>query len=453
MATETVSKRNPDGLARDPSRVGWLDGLRGIAALQVLLLHYVTAFLPSIGLRDPRLMHFAWERAFINTPIFLPFDGYSAVYIFFLLSGVALTYSFQAHPYSIGPGIARRVIRLGVPMLAAITLGAVWHRLWPGAHLAAARLSGSMAWLGSVGPVRTGFAAIVHQAGLEGLLAGYREMSVLTPAARDWFGLVPLVRSFNAPLWTLHIEFVGSLIVLGLVALRQAIGRIPHLIACLLLIAALASSLLSLFIVGHLAAAWLRTSAASRKNLMLGIGLVELGILLDTTDTMGFMTWLHDLLPTPFIGKAVTAAEAQRMAGAAALFLGVACLPQAQNWLSRAGVRWLGKISFSLYLTHFPVLFTAASAAFVAITPHLPYLLAVLVVTVAGSLLSMVIAVGFEAAVDGPAIRLSRLVFRLLVNLRPLPPSAAAAAGFQSIEGEGIRSWPDARPAASRHSN
>ena len=75
----------PKGISRDERRIGWMDGLRGVASVQVVLLHYVTAFLPAIGMFQPRLAHYRWELRFIQTPLFYPFDGYSAVSVFFVL--------------------------------------------------------------------------------------------------------------------------------------------------------------------------------------------------------------------------------------------------------------------------------------------------------------------------------------------------------------------------------
>jgi peptidoglycan/LPS O-acetylase OafA/YrhL len=260
--------------------------------------------------------------------------------------------------------------------------------------------------------------SIVHQIGLEGMVAGYSEVSVLPARRRAMLGLAFITQSFNGPLWTLHIEFVGSLIVLGLVALRQAVGHRAHAIVCLLLIGALPSSFLVLFVVGHLAANWLRTPADRRQNLCLGVGLLALGILLCTTETLGIMTPLRKFFPTPFIGRREAPEVMQSMYGAVAVFFGIAWLPRIQSVLARPAFRWLGKISFSLYLTHFPLLFTAVSAGFVVLAACLSYFSAVVAVTVVGCLLSLMLAVGFEALVDRPAIGLSRWVFSRLVRRR-----------------------------------
>jgi peptidoglycan/LPS O-acetylase OafA/YrhL len=397
----------------DPPRMAWLDGLRGVAATQVVLLHYVSAFLPAIGLHDPKVVHYYWENAFINTPLFLPFDGYSAVYIFFILSGAALTYSFGNSPYAIFAGVVRRFIRLGLPMAGAVLLGAVWFGIWPEVHIVASHLSGSV-WLAPLGPDPLTLATIAHQVGLEGLLAGYREISVLSSAIRKTLGLASLLNSFDAPLWTLHVEFVGSLMILALVALRQALGRRTHLILCTALIGSLLSSMLFLFVVGHLAADWLRTPADRRANILLGTGLLALGILLCTTDPIPIVPRLSGLFPTPLFGRREPPFLIQSLYGAVATFFGLACLPRLQLALTRPSFQWLGKISFSLYLTHFPVIITAASAAFCLLAVKIPYFAAVFIVTAAGCGVTFLIAPVFEFLVDRQAIRLSRLVFKKL---------------------------------------
>ena len=65
------------------TRVTWLDGMRGMAAAQVVLLHYASAFLPSMAFVNPALPHYRWESVVANTPLFFVLNGYAAVYLFF----------------------------------------------------------------------------------------------------------------------------------------------------------------------------------------------------------------------------------------------------------------------------------------------------------------------------------------------------------------------------------
>ena len=105
--------------------------MRGIAAVQVVLLHYATAFLPGLGLHDRAMMHHRWERIIADTPLFFVLNGYGSVYLFFLLSGVVLTYSFARRPFVAVQWTLRRIIRLGLPMCGAILLGGILISTWP----------------------------------------------------------------------------------------------------------------------------------------------------------------------------------------------------------------------------------------------------------------------------------------------------------------------------------
>src|SRR5580693_9067482 len=109
-------------------KVQYLEGLRGIAAMQVVLLHFVTGFLPDTA-------EHAWP------PLRVLFDGHTAVYVFFLISGTVLTPSFArggAWPRQ----AAKRLVRLGIPVAAAATIALALLAALPNAHIDAARVSG-----------------------------------------------------------------------------------------------------------------------------------------------------------------------------------------------------------------------------------------------------------------------------------------------------------------------
>ena len=132
-----------------------LESLRALAAFQVLLLHMFSAFLPAIVFYEPEtpFLGLAVHRSLL----FYFYDGYSAVYIFFVLSGYVLTAPFVRDAASPVRVLAARWVRLAVPALAACIFAAAMMALLPGAHVAAGRAVHSdwlaSTWLPDPGPL------------------------------------------------------------------------------------------------------------------------------------------------------------------------------------------------------------------------------------------------------------------------------------------------------------
>src|ERR1700679_3905329 len=107
--------------ASRPNKVEYLEGLRGIAAMQVVLFHFVAAFLPNAAEHAAPALHILW-------------DGHTAVYVSFLISGMVLTPSFArggAWPRQ----AAKRLVRLGIPVAAAAVVALVLIAMMPNAHV------------------------------------------------------------------------------------------------------------------------------------------------------------------------------------------------------------------------------------------------------------------------------------------------------------------------------
>ena len=376
---------------RDTPRVAWLDGLRGLAAMQVVLLHYAYVFLPGLGFGNPRFIHFQWELRFTNTPLGFLFSSVTAVYLFFIISGVVLTYAFSGRHLAIPSLVVRRVIRLGLPMAATLVMAGILFRVFPDAQHAASRLLG-ISWFGVplASPASAG--GIVHQIFVEGLLTGYRDLDFVSHWLGAFIDLAPIEQARNPPLWTLHIEFVGSLLVMALVAARASAGRWVYRSVCAVLAICLLASPLCLFILGHLAAPYLQRSAGGRWRRVLAIFGLIVGVLLSTT-------------PITSVPN-----DQRLMFSAILVFASVAHLQMLRRGLETPVLRWFGKISFSLYLTHFPVLFTVVAAAYTVEAAFVPYGASLAVSIVAGIAVSLAIAALFEHWIDRPAIRLSRAV-------------------------------------------
>ena len=359
-------------------RIGYLEGLRGLAALQVVLLHFVTAFLPDTA-----------EHA----PVRILWDGHTAVYVFFLISGAVLTPSFARG----GPWprqAAKRLVRLGLPVAAASVCALVLLAVLPHAHKDAAVVSGS-AWLAMDSSGAPTIGHLLREVSLDSLLLGYREYTLFTPIA----GRLPLLeQSLDAPFWSLHLELYGSFLVLGLVSLRS---RWLHAAAVGLCAALFGAQPLFLFVIGHLCATRLTRPGVP----LLGSALIGLGLALSASkdwaaveSLRGAMTWLSP--PNLF--------QFQSQLAAVALFIGVLFSPGGQKLLSCAACRWLGRLSFSIYLLHFPILFTLACAGFIPLADALPYPAAAAVTFGFYGIAVLLAASAFARWIDRPAIRLSR---------------------------------------------
>jgi peptidoglycan/LPS O-acetylase OafA/YrhL len=359
--------------------------LRGVAAVQVVLLHFVTAFLPDTAEHGAPLLR-------------VMFDGHTAVYVFFLISGAVLTGSFVRG--GAWPGQAlKRLVRLGVPVGAAAVFALVLLAALPQAHLRAAVVSGS-GWLAMDSSGAPTLSHLLREVGLDSLLLGYREYTLFEPIAR----YLPLLEhSLDAPFWSLHLELYGSLLVLGLVQLRARsvwLHRVA-IVACAVLFG---THPMFLFVLGHVCATRLHRVGLPA----VGVGLIVVGVAMSASKDWGVVEGVRAGIARFAPVAAPDLFQFQSQLAAVALFVGVVLNPGAQWLLSRALCCWLGQLSFGIYLVHFPILFTVGCAGFLKLAAALPYAAAVGATFAGFAVLVLAVASAFERWVDRPAIGLSR---------------------------------------------
>lgn len=107
-----------------------LDGLRGVAALIVVFHHALLTHPAAWSIWDnaPTAPHSGVAWVLMRTPLYLLFSGPAAVLVFFVLSGAVLTSSFiQVDRYDFILFILKRVCRIWLPVLAAIALSAILY--------------------------------------------------------------------------------------------------------------------------------------------------------------------------------------------------------------------------------------------------------------------------------------------------------------------------------------
>lgn len=380
MAPASHNPRDGDGAA--PGRVGYLESLRGLACAQVLLLHALSAFAPRLT----RFSTGTWGLAdYVHaSPLYFLYDGYAAVYLFFVLSGYVLAGAFARqvdHPVR---AFAARTLRLGVPALAALFLAAGVYSAFGGLN-AAAGASLHSAFLGGGWTPTLSLGAILREGFVNALFVGYRGVGPYF-SAPDWLAM-GLDQSYDLPLWSLSYELYGSVLVFALCWLRARDPRVAGVAAALLALHFSRSPFL-LFVLGFglrafgLGARPLLRPAVAALAIAFGVGLCCAAEAFGAPLASGYCA-----LDSFLLGPCRSPAALQKIFAAPLLFVGVVESPTMRRWLRAPALGALGRMSFPLYLVHCPIIFGLGSFAALALSPLLgwttPY--ATLALVVAGS--------------------------------------------------------------------
>ncbi len=402
-------------------RRGWLESLRGIAALQVLVLHLLGAFcLPAItGETEAPL-----ARWLSHSPLALLYDGESAVYLFFVLSGVVLAGAFERQLGAPAAALASRLLRLGIPAIASCLLAFLAFHAFPSAHAeAGARLGAS--WLNSAWTGDGSLASLLWEAGPAALLMGFHAAAGPLPS---------LASAYNAPLWTLAIELHGSVLVFLLLLLRRRFPRAWRVMAVLAVLL-LWRTPYDEFLLGALGALAAPRLAAWRHHgpalaSIAGIGALALcWLALD-----GAVGPLAALRPEESGPLALSGVELQRSLGALLAFTALAAAPALQQKLESPLLAWLGRYSFPLYLVHWPIILGPGAALYLLAEPALGDAAARLLAIITAAALSFGVARLFRP-LDEAATRWSRALRSALAARDGSAPATVPALAHVAAAG------------------
>ncbi|TAP45413.1 acyltransferase [Arthrobacter sp. S39] len=354
---------------RTTARYTSLDGLRGLAAL-VVLIHHCFLVSPQLsaavdsngtGPFEP----WVWWTTF--TPLHLVWAGQEAVYVFFILSGFVLTLPFvQASRPNWAAYYPKRIVRIYLPVWASLLFALLMA--WTVPRVASAEFS---SWLN------------LHDE---------------TPnAVADAF-LLRGAGALNSPLWSLQWEILFSLILpLYLIAaLRIRRAWIPGLAGLLVLIAV--GNMMYTALPVYLPMFGIGVLLAVRRDVVKGWG-SKLGAwawmgLLTASLVLLCSRWLFVQLPVVI--------SMASLGGVILIFAFIAWQPTIALG-NNSLVRWLGVRSFSLYLIHEPIVVS------VAFSLHETNPIQIALVAVPFSLLAAEV---FFRLVEKPSHRLSRFIGR-----------------------------------------
>lgn len=326
-------------------RLASLDGLRGVAALVVLGFH-VSALSPLVATYmidkgpAPGVLTPLWWA--VASPLRLLTAGDEAVFVFFVLSGVVLTLPvLRQRDFDWLQFLSARVMRLFLPVAASLLLATAVTRAWTRSPD-----PGLSSWLSEP----------------------YNPLSISPGQLLANLDLVFSDMTVNGPTWTIRWEMLFSLllpVILGLcIAFRRRwlVGLVGIIGTIVIGLQFGVSSLvfLPIFAIGVILALNLgdlsRFHLSSqierpRRTLWISVCLVVVALML-LAAAVSIRPYVD---PS---GPIAVAARVGTILGAALLVAVISVAWPTRGWLTSSLAQWLGKISFSLYLVHQPILAT-----------------------------------------------------------------------------------------------
>jgi len=290
----------------EAKRVRFLDGLRGWAAIVVLLHHIFIDGLPANAVMADRAL---WAKVFFV-------NGTLAVCVFFVVSGFSLSirYLDTGDESGLARLAAGRYFRLALPIFA---ICAITHALL----------------LGGIIPP-----AAQRPAPLDLFLTFTPTVErLLNFSLCNVFVAYSGADTYDPPLWTMSYEFFGSFMVFAIVASLRASRLRTAVLAALFLALAAWQTYFALFVAGILIAEVFRQRAPSAATERAGAALCVAGLLLV-------------LLPNAWFGLVY-------VAGATALTAGAAFSTPVRRFFENRLSGFLGWISFPLYLVQAAVIY------------------------------------------------------------------------------------------------
>lgn len=187
------------------TRLIYLDGLRGIAALMVVLSHFVVGFLPMLYFQGAfnSYGYASFVEYITKSPIIILFSGNLAVCIFFVLSGFVLSVGLIENKRQVNflSLLIKRYVRLVIPIIASVLFACFLLKNGLFFNQEVGLLTQSTNWLVKF--------YLMEPSWLYALKSGI--LVTFDPAQT----------MYNEVLWTMPYEFLGSCIIFLILVIKS----------------------------------------------------------------------------------------------------------------------------------------------------------------------------------------------------------------------------------------
>lgn len=328
-----------------------LEGLRGIAAVIVVIFHFLVLFYPvmfySVGALAP-VQHFRLEDNIHGTPLLAFLSGTFSVAVFFVLSGFVLSVGFFSvkDPQIIKRLAAKRYLRLMLPALVSILIALFFIKIGFSHFNEVREVTQS-----SAVPLMWSRSPDLFTAIYEGLVVIF----VNAP-----------VNNFNPALWTMKYEFIGSFIVFG-TALLFAHSKWRWVVYSALIVGTHSNWYLGFILGMILADLYVHREELLRKIPQPAyIGILALGIFMGAfprSTSLDSTVYGHIMLP--WLTEGANRGLYTTL-GALCIVVSAIGMLRFKRILSSKFLSRLGGYTYSLYLVHQPLVYVVGTSLFMA---------------------------------------------------------------------------------------
>lgn len=340
-------------------QLDYINGLKGIGAGIVYLCHFVFTFYYGMYSLEAADCHLPGnlEIALGASPLNILFSGNFAVRLFLVMSGyvLCLGYFKTKDKKRLLSAPIRRYVRLSVPILVSNVLICLLMMGGAYANVAASELTGS-AWLAGFNRCEPEMLSAVKEA----LIGCF------------FFG----TNQYNGVLWTIPFLFLGAILVY-VCALVFGDKKWRYAVYALLGAALFLTDYAGIFL-GFVLCDVMHTQPKltewmKKQKILLWL-IFAAGLYLSSYPSAGahLQGTVYGLIPVVMVVP-------YHLVGALMLVFSVVLLNPLQKFFGLPVFVKLGKISYSLYLVHFPVIATAGCGLFLLIYEKMTYSTAVLV--------------------------------------------------------------------------
>ncbi|WP_341900264.1 acyltransferase [Fluviicola taffensis] len=382
--------------------LGFLDGVRGVAMMIVVLHHFGLGFFPAINYLNPEKIHLGnggAEMLIAKTPLNIFFNGGFAVSIFFVLSGFVLSYKFHQSGSRklLTEYAAKRYFRLLLPVAGSVVICYLLHLFGLFSHQHVGEITKSQDWF-------------------QGL---YSDMKGLGDVLKNIFLDVFLNNDnrYNAVLWTMTIEFLGSLLLFSFLALM---GNNKKTILLHILVAAVIlctdKKFYAAFILGSLISKLFVDGFSfpkGWKGISIKLVLLITGVYFSSYP-QGFFT--EQSIWKPLAWSCTNSYDLFHVLGAFCILF-VICFDR--NFIRFFSIKpflYLGKISFSFYLLHLAVMCSLGCFIFLQLWKPGTYFVPFLISFLASMAVSFLVSHFYYQFVDKAGIRFSEKMGRFITK-------------------------------------